>query len=109
MGYGNKPRKGKVSVGEAVAMIRSGQCVALSAVCTEPLHMVKELVRAKDRLEQVTLYTMMPMGDCEYALPGMQRHFRVKTFSVGPQLMDALNKGGAEYVPCHLSQIPGFF
>lgn len=109
MGYGNKPRKGKISAAEAAAMIRSGQCVALSPVCTEPLTLVRELVQAKNRLEGVTLYTMMPMGECAYAQPGMQRHFRVKTFSVGPRLMDALNKGGAEYVPCHLSQIPGFF
>jgi 4-hydroxybutyrate CoA-transferase len=83
--------------------------VALSPVCAEPLTLVKELVLAKNRLENVTLYTMMPMGDCAYAGPEMGPHFNVKTFSVGPRLMDALNKGRAEYIPCHLSQIPVFF
>ncbi len=100
---------GKISAGEAVAMIQSGQRVALSPVCAEPLSLVQELVRAKDRLENVTLYTMMPMGDCGYAGPEMAPHFSVKTFSVGPRLMEALNNGYAQYIPCHLSQIPGFF
>lgn len=109
MGYGNQPRIGKISAADAIAMIKSGQRVALSPVCAEPLNLVKELVQAKDRLENVTIYTMMPMGDCEYARPEMMPHFNVKTFSVGPRLMEALNKGYAEYIPCHLSQIPVFF
>ena len=109
MGWENQPRVGKISAAEAVGMIRSGQSVALSPVCAEPLTLVKALLQAKDRLENVAIYTMMPMGDCEYARPEMQPHFNVKTFSVGPQLMEAVNKGYAEYIPCHLSQIPVFF
>lgn len=99
----------KIDAGDAIGMIKSGQRVALSPVCAEPLTLVKELLQAKGRLENVTLYTMMPMGDCEYARPEMLPHFNVKTFSVGPRLMEALNKGYAEYIPCHLSQIPVFF
>ncbi len=109
MGYGNLPKIGKVSAGEAAAMIKSGQHIALSPVCAEPLTLVQALVQAKDRLEDVTIYTMMPMGECEYALPEMEGHFKVKTFSVGPGLMEAVNRGRAEYIPCHLSQIPWFF
>ena len=100
---------GKIDAAEAIGMIKSGQRVALSPVCAEPLNLVKELLAAKDRLENVTIYTMMPMGDCGYASPEMLPHFNVKAFSVGPRLMEALNKGYAEYVPCHLSQIPVFF
>lgn len=106
---GNQPRGGKIDAAEAIGMIKSGQRVALSPVCAEPLNLVKELLAAKDRLENVTIYTMMPMGDCGYASPEMLPHFNVKAFSVGPRLMEALNKGYAEYVPCHLSQIPVFF
>lgn len=109
MGYGNQPRREKISPGEAIEMIKTGQSVALSPVCAEPQTLVKALVEAKDRLENVTIYTMMPMGECVYALPEMEEHFKIKTFSVGPRLMEAVNKGRAEYIPCHLSQIPGFF
>jgi len=52
---------------------------------------------------------MLPMGDCSYALPEMAGHFKVKTFSVGPGLMDAVQRGQADYIPCHLSQIPALF
>ncbi len=109
MKYGTKPKTGKISAQEAIEMIGSGQRVALSPVCAEPLSLVKELINQKDRLENVTLYTMMPMGDCEYAGPEMLKHFNVKVFSVGPRLMKSLNEGYAEYIPCHLSQIPFFF
>lgn len=109
MGQGNQPRKGKITAAEAIGMVRSGQRLALSPVCAEPLLLVQELVQAKDRLENVTIYTMMPMGDCAYAGPDTAPHFRVKVFSVGPRLMEPLNKGYAEYIPCHLSQIPVFF
>lgn len=106
---GNQPRKGKISPGDAIEMIQSGHCVALSPVCAEPKTLVNALVEAKDRLKDVTIYTMLPMGDCAYAQPGMGAHFQIKTFSVGPRLMKAVSKGQAEYIPCHLSQIPGFF
>jgi len=109
MGYRNHPRRGKISAAEAIGMIASGQRVALSPVCAEPLDLVRELLTAKDRLENVTLYTMMPMGDCGYARPEMRPHFNVKAFSVGPRLMEGLNQGYAEYIPCHLSTIPVFF
>ncbi|EFK08266.1 acetyl-CoA hydrolase/transferase [delta proteobacterium NaphS2] len=109
MGLGSKPRKGKVSADDAIAMIHSGQRLALSPVCAEPQSLVRSLINAKNRLNDVLIYTMLPMGECAYARPEMERHFKIKTFSVGPGLMEAVNNGRAEYVPCHLSQIPGFF
>ena len=105
MGYGNRPRKGSMEPDEAIGLIQSGQRVALSPVCAEPESLIRALVEAKDRLEDVILYTMMPMGECAYVRPEMEKHFKVKTFSVGPRLMDAVNSGRAEYIPCHLSQI----
>jgi len=90
-------------------MVRTGQHVVLSPVCAEPETLVKALIDRKDRLENVEIYTMMPMGDCPYALPEMAGHFKVKTFSVGPGLMDAVRRGQADYIPCHLSQIPALF
>jgi len=109
MGYQKQLRKGKISPGEAIEMIKTGYRVVLSPVCAEPQVLVKSLVECKDRLEDVEIYTMMPMGECPYALPEMASHFKVKTFSVGPRLMEAVSRGQAEYVPCHLSQIPGLF
>lgn len=109
MVYAKQPRKGKIEAGEAVEMIQSRQRIALSPVCAEPQSLTKSLVKCKDRLEDVEIYTMMPMGECLYALPEMEGHFKVKAFSVGPRLMEAVNKGWADYIPCHLSQIPGLF
>jgi len=109
MGYEKQPRKGKISSIEAVQMIKSGQRIAFSPVCAEPQDLIKSLVEYKDNLEDVKIYTMLPMQKCPYVLPEMEGHFKVKAFSVGGHLMEAVNRGQAEYVPCHLSQIPGFF
>jgi 4-hydroxybutyrate CoA-transferase len=109
MGYGKKPRKGKIDAAEAAEMIRTGQRIAISPVCAEPRSLVKALVERKDDLKDVEIYTMMPMSDCPYATPEMGGHFKVKTFSVGPGLMDAVRRGQADYIPCHLSQIPALF
>lgn len=109
MGNQNQPGKGIVSSHEAIGMIQSGQRVAVSPVCAEPQTLLKSLVDSKDRLEGVEIYTMLPMGECLYARPEMEGRFKVKVFSAGPQLMEAVSRGQAEYIPCHLSQIPGFF
>jgi 4-hydroxybutyrate CoA-transferase len=100
---------GKIEAGEAIEMIQTGQRIAFSPVCAEPQALISALVDCKDRLENVEIYTMLPMGECPYVLPEMDGHFKVKAFSVGPRLMEAVNGGQAEYIPCHLSQIPGFF
>lgn len=109
MKYGKEPKKGRITPGEAAEMIRTGQKVALSPVCAEPQVLVKALLDRRESLKNVIIYTMLPMGECAYIQPGMEEHFKVKTFSVGPRLMEAVNSGRAEYIPCHLSQIPGFF
>lgn len=109
MGYGKHPKKGKISPNEAAGLIKSGQRIAVSPVCAEPQALMNALVADKDRLNDVEIYTMLPMGECPYARPGMEEAFKVKTFSVGPRLIEAVEQGRAEYIPCHLSQIPGFF
>lgn len=102
-------RAKKIDPREAVAYIQSGHRVVLSPVCAEPQTLIEALVECKDRLEGVEIFTMLPMGECPYTLPEMEGHFRVKTFSVGPRLMDAVNSGRADYIPCHLSLIPQLF
>lgn len=109
MGYEKYLRKGKISPDEAIEMVKSGQCVALSPVCAEPETLIESLAASKDRLEDVEIYTMMPLGECPYVRPEMAGHFKVKTFSIGPRLMEPVSRGQAEYIPCHLSQIPVLF
>jgi 4-hydroxybutyrate CoA-transferase len=99
----------KIDPGEAAEMIHTGQRVALGPVCGEPQTLVRAMVARKDRLENVEIYTTMPLGECLYALPEMAGHFKIKAFSIGPGLVDAVTRGQADYIPCHLSDIPKFF
>ncbi|MBI2954397.1 MAG: acetyl-CoA hydrolase/transferase family protein [Chloroflexi bacterium] len=98
-----------VSPEKAIGIVTSGETVVLGTGCAEPQSLVDELVRQRERLSDVRLLTMTPAGKCAYAGSGMERHFRVLTFLGSPGLYDAIRAGRADYIPCHLSEIPRLF
>ncbi len=95
----------KTTPEEALSQIRSGDKILMGTMCAEPQTLVESLVRQANRLEDVTLYTMFPLGNCDYAKDHMKGHLAVKVFSAG-RLRIAPNRGNVEYIPCHFSQIP---
>jgi len=46
------------------------------------------------------------MGKCEYAQPGMEKHFRFIAQFVGGATRDTIKNGHGDFVPCFFSQIP---
>jgi len=95
----------KVTADEALHQIRSGDRILMGTMCAEPQTLVEALIRRAKSLENVTIYTMFPLGNCDYATEEMKGHLVVKIFSAG-KLRMGLKKGDVEYIPCHFSQIP---
>lgn len=95
----------RVTAEEAIRQVRSGDRILMSTMCAEPQTLVEALVRRAESLENVTIYTMFPLGGCDYATEQMRGHLAVKIFSAG-RLRMGLKKGDVEYIPCHFSQIP---
>jgi 4-hydroxybutyrate CoA-transferase len=95
----------KVSADVAIKAVREDARIFLSTMCAEPQTLVETLVANRTRFRAAEIYTMFPVGSCEYAAPGMEPHFKVRTFSVG-NLAAAVEERRAEYIPIHFSQIP---
>lgn len=94
---------------DAVARIRSGDRVLLSSAGAEPQALVAALVARHASLENVTLYTQIPQSDCAYAKPEMAGHFRPVGLVLSRGLIDAVQRGAGDYLPCHVSQMAYLF
>jgi len=94
---------------EAVALIKSGDRVAVSHACAEPSYLLDAMVANKDSYENVELVHMVAMGKCAYAQPGMEKHFRHNALFVGSSTRDAVNSGRGDFTPCFFYQIPELF
>jgi len=95
-----------ITVEEAIRHIQSHQKVFLAPFCNEPQTLVGELVRQKDRLQDVYLYNIVIGSPCLYADPACHAHFKIRTFLSSPLLKSAFSNNACDYLPVNLSEIP---
>lgn len=98
-----------ITAEEAAAKIKSGDRVVLGHACGEPRVIVDEMVKNKDRYENVEIVHMVAMGKGEYTKPEMQGHFRHNAIFVGAATRDAVNEGRGDYTPCFFYEVPRLF
>ena len=96
----------RTTVEQAIRCIQSFQKVFLAPFCNEPQTLIEELVRQKDRLQEVSLYNIVIGSPCVYADPACLSHFKIRTFLSSSQLKKAFLKKACDYVPVNLSDIP---
>lgn len=89
--------------------LRPGSTVVLHSAYAEPKFLTEELARIGSDLQNVRVYSMMPMGGSPYAAPELDRHLVLRTFYPGKALRAAVNAGRAEIMRTPLSTIPGLF
>jgi acetyl-CoA hydrolase len=97
------------SVSEAVKVIKSGDKIVIQPGCAVPMILVNAMVERKDELRDVDLYHVLAVGELPYLRPGMEKHFRLKTFFIGSNARAAVNEGRAEFVPIFLSEVTLLF
>ena len=91
----------------AVRRVQSGHRIFIETNCAEPLSLIGALVDQRNRLENVEVVQGFYRDRvCPYAQPGMEAHFRITAFHVGPSVKHALEAGFCDYIPVHLSEIP---
>jgi len=95
-----------VTADEAVRRIKSGDRVSVGHSVGEPTHLVDAMVRNCEQYTNVEITHMVPMGKCEYAKPGMEKHFRHISQFVGGGTRDTIKAGHGDFIPCFFSQIP---
>ncbi len=103
--YKNKTK----SKEEVIRHIKSGDRVIFAHAAGEPIILVDELVKQKDRLENVEIVHMVPIGEAEYSKPGMEKHFRHNSLFAGAKTRKSIEEGRSDYTPVFFSEIPRLF
>jgi acetyl-CoA hydrolase len=92
---------------DAVRHVRSGDHVWIHAGCNNPEELIRAMVGRAGELEGVEVTHLMTFGCADYALPQNARSFRHRSLFTGSNVRQAVNEGRADFVPVHLSEIPG--
>ena len=66
--------------------------------CAVPMILVNAMVERKEELREVEIYHVLAVGELPYLKPGMEKHFKSKTFFIGSNAREAINEGRAEFV-----------
>lgn len=91
---------------EAISVILPFQNVFLAPFCNEPQTLVEELVRQKERLQNITIYNAIIGSPCLYADPSCLPYFNIRTFLGSAKFKSAYANDKCDYLPVNLSEIP---
>lgn len=94
---------------EAIQHVQSGNRVVFGHAAGEPIVLVDELVKQRDRLENVEIVHMVPLHKAEYCLPGMEKSFRHNSLFAGAGTRKSIKEGSGDYTPVFFSEIPRLF
>lgn len=96
------------SATEAIELIQSGNRVFVHGSAATPIHLLKELLRQKDRLSDVELVSITQQG-IDLNDPSLEGHFFMNSLFVSECNRKAVNSFRGDYVPVFLSEIPLLF
>ncbi len=94
---------------KAIQNIVSENRVVFGHAAGEPIALVDELVKQKDRFQNVEIVHMVPLNECEYCLPGMENNFRHNSLFAGSGTRRSIHEGRSDYTPVFFSEIPRLF
>jgi 4-hydroxybutyrate CoA-transferase len=94
---------------EAVKYIKSGDRVLVHPGCCTSLHLIDAMVARKDELENVEVCHILTQGRAGYTEPGMEGHFRHRSFFSGGNVREAINAGRADQMHIFLGEIEELF
>ena len=98
-----------VSADFAVQKVSSGDRVLIGSGCGEAQALVRALVQASDKLNDVEVMQALPLGPAPHADKQYTASFRANTLFIGPGLRDAVSEARADYTPLLLSQAARLF
>lgn len=94
-----------ISISEAVAKVQSHQTIGTAMAASEPVGLLTELARHKDRLENVRVWVCLPLRLYDFILkPEMAGHFFVENWFYGAPDRHVHPEGRTSYIPNNLHQ-----
>ena len=109
MNWINQYERKRSTAEGAVKWIKSGDRVLIHPGCCTPLHLIDALSARKDELENVEICHILTQGEAPYTKPGMEKHFRHRSFFSGANVREAVNEGRADQMHIFLSEIEDLF
>jgi acyl-CoA hydrolase/GNAT superfamily N-acetyltransferase len=96
----------KMSLEEALSLIKTGDHIFVGSACGEPQYLVRGLIEKADHLSDNEILHLYTLGVAPYAEPRYSEKFRLNTFFVGINTRQAVAEGRADYTPVFLSELP---
>lgn len=91
------------SIQEVAGMIQSGQTIGMGIAGSEPIGLLQELANHKNRLENITLWTCLPMRSYDiFAKPEMEGRFFNENWFYGAVDRKVHPEGRVSYIPNNL-------
>ena len=97
------------SAEHALKVIKSGDKVYVHSVAGAPQHLLQEMVKLADHLQNVEIYHLHTEGDAPYTRPEFEGIFHTNAFFIGKNVRKAIAEGRGSYIPVFLSEIPRLF
>ena len=109
MNWIDQYQRKRTTAEQAVKCIKSGDRVFIHPGCCTPDHIIAAMVARKDELENVEVCHILTQGKAGYAEPGMEGHFRHRSFFTGANVRQAINEGRADQMHIFLGEIEDLF
>ncbi len=98
-----------VTAEQAISIIKSGDKVLIHSNCAIPHRLISAMVERRESLQNVEILHVLVVGELPYLAPGMEKHFRHRSFFMGANVRQAVQEGRADYTPIYLYQFPLLF
>ena len=102
--YAQEYEKKKVGVEKALEQIKSGMNIYVGVDIAEPVTILRELYTIADRVEDVTICTVLGPEDYPH-LHDPRGHIRTEPFFYGPFTRKAHSTGNVSLVPSSISTL----
>lgn len=98
-----------ISAKDGAKLINSNSRVVLGHAAATPTAVINEMIKSKERYENVEIVHMLSLGGCEYARGDLKNHFRHNALFVGGNSRRPLSEGIGDYTPCFFNEVPSLF
>jgi acyl-CoA hydrolase len=97
-----------VEAEEALSHIKSNMCVFIHGSAATPIRLINELIKGKERLQNVELVSITLQG-VDLNSQDLAGHFFINSLFVSESTRKAVNTSLGDYTPVFLSEIPLLF
>lgn len=95
------------SASAALSKLQPGHRVYMGGNAATPRALARALAGRAPEISGIEVAHVLLLGEDPFK--DVRQHIRHRALFVGPADRDAVNAGRADYVPCHLSEIPSLF